>query len=246
MIRIQSLRKSLGNTPVLRGVNFDVHAHETVALIGPSGTGKSVLLKHIIGLLEPDSGDVSINGRSIARASYRELAELRQQMGYVFQDAALLDSLNVQDNLRLALCDGACRSDPEYARTRILETLDAVNLDPSVLSKLPRELSGGMRKRVGVARAIINRPQILLYDEPTTGLDPRNVQRINDLVLSNCHRLGATSIVITHDINSLERIADQVVMLAEGRVQFHGTPAELAACDHPVVREFLTIRTEAA
>lgn len=246
MISIRSLRKTLGNTAVLRGIDLEVHAHETLALIGPSGTGKSVLLKHIIGLLEPDSGDVLIGARSVTSASYRELAELRQQMGYVFQDAALLDSLSVQDNLRLALSDVACRNDPAFASSRMMEALDAVNLDVSVLSKLPRELSGGMRKRVGVARAIINRPAIVLYDEPTTGLDPRNVQRINELVLSNCQRLGATSIVITHDIPSIERIADQVAMLADGVVQFYGTPSELLACDHPVVREFLTIKSEAA
>ena len=240
------MRKALGGTAVLRDVSFDIHAHETLALIGPSGTGKSVLLKHIIGLLEPDAGEVLIGDRSITRANYREIAVLRQQMGYVFQDAALLDSISVEENLRLALSDAACRKDPAFAHSRILEALDAVNLDVSVLARLPRELSGGMRKRVGVARAIINRPQILLYDEPTTGLDPRNVQRINDLVVSNCQRLGATSIVITHDIPSLERIADQVVMLAEGTVQFHGTPSELAVCDRPIVREFLTIKSEAA
>jgi phospholipid/cholesterol/gamma-HCH transport system ATP-binding protein len=246
MISIRSLQKSLGGAPVLRGVNLEVCAHETLALIGPSGTGKSVLLKHIVGLLEPDAGDVLINGHSVAHASYRELAQLRSQVGYVFQDAALLDSLNVEENLRLALSDAVCRRDPTFARGRILEALDLVNLDPSVLHKLPRELSGGMRKRVGVARAIINRPHVLLYDEPTTGLDPRNVERINALILKNQSHFGATSIVISHDLASVHRIANRVALLAQGVIHFHGTPPELDACIDPIVREFLTVRSEAA
>lgn len=246
MISIRSLHKSLNGSRVLRGVDLEVHAHETLALIGPSGTGKSVLLKHIVGLLEPDAGDVLINGQSVAQATYEQLARLRLELGYVFQDAALLDSLTVEENLRLALSDDACRRDPAFAHSRILEALDLVNLDASTLRKLPRELSGGMRKRVGVARAIINRPRVLLYDEPTTGLDPQNVERINELVLKNQMRFGATSIVISHDLSSVRRIATRVALLAHGIVHFHGTPAELDASTDSFVRDFLTIRSEAA
>jgi phospholipid/cholesterol/gamma-HCH transport system ATP-binding protein len=246
MITITALTKKLGGTVVLNGIDLDVATGETLALIGPSGTGKSVLLKHIVGLLEPDSGDVRINEHSIAHATYRELATLRQDIGYVFQDAALLDSLTVDENLRLALSDAECRRDARYAPGRVLEALTNVNLDTSVLRKFPRELSGGMRKRVGVARAIINRPRIILYDEPATGLDPRNVERINELVLKNQERFGATSIVITHDIPSVQRVADRVALLAQGAVQFHGTPAQLRDCSNPIVRDFLSIRSEAA
>jgi phospholipid/cholesterol/gamma-HCH transport system ATP-binding protein len=246
MITIRSLSKTLGRTAVLREINLVVRTGETLALIGPSGTGKSVLLKHIVGLLEPDSGDVLLDDRSVAHASYRQLAELRRSIGYVFQDAALLDSLTVEENLRLALSDTECHRQPGFARERTLEALENVNLDESVLRKLPRELSGGMRKRVGVARAIINRPRIILYDEPTTGLDPRNVERINELVIKNKQRLGATSIVITHDIPSVQRIADRVALLAHGVVQFDDTPGQLRDCSNPIVRDFLSIRSEAA
>jgi phospholipid/cholesterol/gamma-HCH transport system ATP-binding protein len=242
MITIRSLEKSLGGTPVLRGVNLNVQEQETLALIGPSGTGKSVLLKHIVGLLEPDAGDVLVEGRSVARANARELASLRRKMGYVFQDAALLDSLTVLENLQLAFSDAA----HENAIDRIHDVIEQVNLNDSVLRKYPRELSGGMRKRVGVARALMNRPRIMLYDEPTTGLDPRNVERMNELVSRNRDHLGATSIMISHDLGAVQQIADRVALLIDGQVRFHGTPAELNASEDPVVQDFITTRPEAA
>lgn len=247
MIAINSLYKSLGGTPVLQGVDMLIESGEVLALIGPSGTGKSVLLKHIVGLLEPDSGDVVIDDRSVTRANAPQLADLRRSMGYVFQDAALLDSLTVENNLRLALTDADCRRDPAGATNRIRAAVAMVNLDESVLGRLPSELSGGMRKRVGVARAIIHEPRILLYDEPTTGLDPRNVAAIDELVLRNRDRFGATSVIVTHDIPSVHRIADRVGLLADGRLQFLGTPKDLLQSDDPHVRNFMfyTTRREA-
>jgi len=245
MITIRSLHKTLGGTPELRGVDLEVQEEETLALIGPSGTGKSVLLKHIVGLLEPDSGDVFVAGRSVAKANARQLADLRRQMGYVFQDAALLDSLTILENLKLAFVD-ANDTNESAVTDRINDVLEQVNLDPSVLQKSPRELSGGMRKRVGVARALINRPRIMLYDEPTTGLDPRNVERINALVRKNRDYLVATSIMISHDLPAVRQIADRVALLLDGKVRFHGTPAELEASDDPLVSDFINPRPEAA
>ena len=239
MIYINGLQKQLGGNAVLRGVDMTIEAGEVLALIGPSGTGKSVLLKHICGLMEPDDGDVVIEDRSVTAANARELAHIRRSMGYVFQDAALLDSLTVERNLRLALSDAECRRDATAAQRRIRAAIAMVNLDESVLRKLPIELSGGMRKRVGVARAIIHEPRILLYDEPATGLDPRNVAAIDELILRNRDRFGATSVVVTHDIPSVQRVADRVAMLADGKVRFVGTPKELLMSEDEDVQNFM-------
>jgi phospholipid/cholesterol/gamma-HCH transport system ATP-binding protein len=208
------------------------------ALVGPSGTGKSVLLKHIVGLIQPDVGDVYVDGRSVGRASYGELSQLRARMGYVFQEGALLDSLTVRENLRLALDDEAYERDPARGERTILETLALVNLDEGVLGKRPTELSGGMRKRVGVARAILNRPELVLYDEPTAGLDPRNVAHMDELIVRMRDRLGVTSVVITHDLGSVRRIADRVALLLGGRIHFSGTAAEFFDSPDPEVRAF--------
>jgi phospholipid/cholesterol/gamma-HCH transport system ATP-binding protein len=239
MITVTGLRKDLGGAPVLRGIDLVIEDGEILALIGPSGTGKSVLLKHIVGLLEPDSGEVVVDGRSVTRANHRELGEIRKVMGYVFQDAALLDYLDVQGNLRLALSDVDWRKDRSEATARIAAALTAVNLDESVLPKMPSTLSGGMRKRVGVARAIIHQPRTILYDEPTTGLDPRNVVAIDELVLRNRDRFGATSIVITHDIASVHRVADRVALLVDGTVAFLGSPRDLVQSEAAAVLDFL-------
>jgi len=237
MISITNLHKKLA-APVLRGVNLEIERGEIMALVGASGTGKSVLLKHIIGLIEPDSGDVLVNGRSVIQASWRELSEIRRGMGYVFQDAALLDSLSVRDNLRLAIDITECRRDPAAVEKRIVAALSAVNLDERVLDRLPGELSGGMRKRTGVARALINDPHVILYDEPTTGLDPGNVISMNSLIRSNRDRYGATSVVVTHDIATLADLADRVALLHAGRIRFIGTPAEFFSTTDPVVAAY--------
>lgn len=243
MIALREVHKRLGGAAILRGVDLEVGPGEVVALVGPSGGGKSVLLKHVIGLLVPDHGDVLVDGASIARAGSRELARLRRRMGYVFQDAALLDSLTVRENLLLALEDDACRVDPRHADRRIAEALDLVNLEPAVLPRFPAQLSGGMRKRVGVARAVINGPEVILYDEPSTGLDPRNVEVINDLVLAARERFMATSIVITHDLSSLRRIADRVLLLLDGRIFFDGSPDDFFTSADPAVRSFIGVAT---
>lgn len=239
MIYINQLYKKLGGAEVLRGVDIAIEEGEILAVIGPSGTGKSVLLKHIVGLLDPDAGDVLIDGRSVTAANASQLAEMRRTMGYVFQDAALLDSLTVERNLSLALSDDEHRRDAQGARKRLRNAIAMVNLDESVLSKTPMELSGGMRKRVGVARAIIHEPRILLYDEPATGLDPRNVAAIDELILRNRDRFGATSIVVTHDIPSVQHVADRVAMLSEGKVRFLGTPRELLLSEDEHVQNFM-------
>jgi phospholipid/cholesterol/gamma-HCH transport system ATP-binding protein len=238
MIRIENLHKVIGGRAVLCGVDLEIGAGEVLALVGPSGTGKSVLLRHVVGLLQPDAGDVRIDGRSIVRARYRELGLIRRRIGFVFQDSALLDSLTVRENLRLALDDRACERNPIYAVDRMHHALGLVNLPVRVLDQLPGELSGGMRKRVGIARAVINSPDVLLYDEPTTGLDPASITSINELIVRSRDALGATSIVVTHDLGSLSIIADRVALLVDGRLRFHGTPEEFLTSSEPAVIAF--------
>jgi phospholipid/cholesterol/gamma-HCH transport system ATP-binding protein len=239
MIRIENLHKVLGGRAVLRGVDLEVRTGEVLALVGPSGAGKSVLLQHVVGLLLPDEGDIQVAGESVVRARARELSRIRQRIGFVFQDAALLDSLTIRENLRLALDDRACRRNPLYALDRLSYALDMVRLPGHVLDALPAELSGGMRKRAGVARAIMNSPDILLYDEPTTGLDPLNVRAINELIVRSRDALGATSLVVTHDMASLGVIADRVALLDEGRIHFEGTVEAFMTAPDPAITAFL-------
>ncbi|HSJ13129.1 MAG TPA: ATP-binding cassette domain-containing protein [Longimicrobiales bacterium] len=239
MIELHDVHKSLAGREVLRGVDLRIETGVALAVLGPSGTGKSVLLKHVIGLLEPDRGDVLVGGRSIAHARYRELASIRSDMSYVFQDGALLDSLSVLENLRFAIDDAECRADFECSLLRVIAALASVNLDERVLDQLPGELSGGMRKRVAVARAIINAPSIILYDEPTTGLDPRNVAAIDELIRATHQRLNATSVIVTHDLRGVANVADQVALLEGGRIRFTGTPDELFQSEDPAVTKFL-------
>ena len=239
MIRVEGLHTTLGGQTVLAGTELVIETGEVLALVGPSGTGKSVLLKHIVGLMLPDAGDVLIDGRSVVHAGYRDLRELRRRMGYVFQDAALLDSLDIRANLRLALDDDLCARNPIHESTRIAHALRLVNLDERVLARLPGELSGGMRKRIGVARAILNAPDIMLYDEPTTGLDPQNVASIHDVLLRARDALGATTVVITHDIPALSGLADRVALMHGGAIRFLGTPRSFLECDDPVVNAFI-------
>ena len=234
--------------PVLAGVSLRVETGETLSIVGPSGTGKSVLLKTTNGLLEPDRGDVRIDGVSVYQSDHRTLAAIRRQVGYVFQYAALFDSLTVYENLLMGLPDSERLRDrsPEVLR-RVAEALEDVNLDPAhVLHKLPAELSGGMRKRVGLARAIVGRPQILLYDEPVTGLDPVNTASVSQLIQKIRERRSVTSIVVTHDIEGALEFSDRVALLEHGRLRFVGTPQEFRASDDAVVRAFADRRVAAA
>ncbi len=233
--------------PVLSGVSLAVQTGETISIVGPSGTGKSVLLKTTNGLLEPDSGDVRIDGVSVYGASREQIDAIRRKVGYVFQYAALFDSMTVYENLLMGLPDGEARQhgSPELLR-RASEALEDVNLDPfHVLNKLPAELSGGMRKRVGLARAIVGRPEILLYDEPVTGLDPVNTASVSRLILDIRARRPVTSIVVTHDVEGALEISDRVALLEHGKLRFVGTPAAFRASDDPVVRAFADRRAAA-
>lgn len=239
MIEFRNLHKSFDNHSVLRGVDLLVEEGETLALLGPSGTGKSVLIKHAMGLLEPDDGDVIVDGISIAKATAKELRSVRRRIGYVFQNAALFDSLTVAENLWLAQTDEkedrpmpSCRAEGE-------ELLRRVNLDATVMDKYPSELSGGMRKRVGVARAIAHRPRYLLWDEPTTGLDPVNADNIDELIMELDRQLGVTSIVVTHDLDTAFEVGDRIALLYEGRVRAVQTPEEILRNDDPIVSRFV-------
>lgn len=240
MIEFRNLKKKFGDHSVLDGVDLLVREGETLALLGPSGTGKSVLLKHAIGLLEPDEGDVIVDGISITQASSSELAEVRRKVGYVFQNAALFDSLTVAENLWLAQNDDDGKRTLPDCREEAIELLGKVNLKPAVLNKYPAELSGGMRKRVGVARAIASRPRYLLWDEPTTGLDPVNADNIDELIMEVSQELGVTSIVVTHDLDTaFEVFIDRIALLYEGKVRASATPDEILKSEDPVVKRFV-------
>jgi len=232
--------------PVLTGVSLTVQTGETVSIVGPSGTGKSVLLKTTNGLLAPDRGDVRIDGVSVYNSSRREVDAIRRKVGYVFQYAALFDSMSVYENLLMGLPDGQKRrSDPEMLR-KVSDALEDVNLDPfQVLQKLPAELSGGMRKRVGLARAIVGGPEILLYDEPVTGLDPVNTASVSRLILDIRERRPVTSIVVTHDIEQALEISDRVALLEHGKLRFVGPPDAFRASEDPLVRAFADRRVAA-
>jgi phospholipid/cholesterol/gamma-HCH transport system ATP-binding protein len=239
MIELYGLHKAFGKQVVLDRVDFEVREGETVALLGPSGTGKSVLLKHIIGLIHPDRGTVIVDGKDVNTLKRKELSELRSQIGYVFQNGALFDSMNVFENVRLGITDESKYGDLEYCRQRIAECIRLVNLPPDTIEKYPAELSGGMRKRVGIARAIAGNPKYLLYDEPTSGLDPVNADIIDGLVQRLDDELGVTSVMVTHDVRGAFRVADRLALLSEGRIVMQGTPQEFLDSKNPKVREFL-------
>lgn len=240
MIEYSGVWKSFDGEPVLRGVDLVVREGETLVLLGPSGTGKSVLLKHAIGLLMPDRGDVRVDGVSIPAAGPGQLKRVRRKVGYVFQNSALFDSMTIAQNLALALMDENDMRPVSRVRPEAAELLRRVNLDPGVvLDKFPAELSGGMRKRVGVARAIASRPRYVLYDEPTTGLDPVNAETIDELITELAGELGVTSIVVTHDLESAFQVGDRVGLLTEGMLRACGTPQEIRESEDPVVRRFM-------
>jgi phospholipid/cholesterol/gamma-HCH transport system ATP-binding protein len=239
MILLRDVHKRFGSQVVLDGVNLDVQEGETLALLGPSGTGKSVLLKHIIGLIHPDSGIVMVDDEDVGRLRRKELAALRSRIGYVFQNGALFDSMSVFENVRLGITDEDKFRDEDYARERVAGCLKLVNLAPEVMAKFPAELSGGMRKRVGIARAIAGSPKYLLYDEPTSGLDPVNADVIDSLVKRLDNELGVTSVMVTHDVRGAFRTADRLALLTGGRIVQQGTQEEFLKSDNPKVQEFL-------
>jgi phospholipid/cholesterol/gamma-HCH transport system ATP-binding protein len=240
-IELRDVRKAFGRTVVLAGVTLDVREGETLAVIGYSGSGKSVLLKTIVGLLRPDGGSVTVDGREVAGLPRAELFELRRRVGYVFQFAALFDSMTVFDNVAMGL--RRMRLPPDEVEERAEEALARVDL-AGYGARYPAELSGGQRKRAGLARAIAFRPKYLLYDEPTTGLDPVTTAVIDGLVLKLARELGVTSVFITHDMTSAYRVADRIAMLYEGRIRFVGTPDAIRAAPDPVVRAFVEGRPE--
>ena len=239
MIELRNVRKRFGQQVVLDGVDFDVREGETVALLGPSGTGKSVLLKHIIGLIRPDAGTIVVDDKEVGKLKRKELAELRSGIGYVFQNGALFDSMNVFENIRLGITDEEKFRDLDYSTERVRETLRLVNLAPETMEKVPAQLSGGMRKRVGIARAIAGTPKYLLYDEPTSGLDPVNADVIDSLVKRLDNELGVTSVMVTHDVRGAFRVADRLALLTAGKIVQQGTQEEFLSSKNPQVQEFL-------
>ncbi|HEX7117371.1 MAG TPA: ABC transporter ATP-binding protein [Longimicrobiales bacterium] len=226
--------------PVLRGVDLEVHEGETLVVLGESGTGKSTILKLILRLLVPDRGRVRVFGRDIVDLSYEEALEIRRRIGMVFQYAALFDSLTVYENVAYPLREHTHLPEDRIYRI-VCERLEFVDLDPGqVMAQLPGELSGGMRKRVGIARAIASDPEIVLYDEPTAGLDPLAVDTIVTLTRKLQAELGVTSVVVTHDIRAGFRVANRVNLLRAGRIEFEGTPEQMVASDDPYIRAFLS------
>ena len=237
MIKLLDVHKSFGTKRVLQGFSLDIQEGETMVIIGYSGTGKSVAIKHIVGLLEPDSGQVWVDGREVPVLPRKELYELRSHIGYVFQFAALFDSFSIGENVAMGLRkQGLLR--PHEIETRVHEALELVDL-PDVANRFPAELSGGMRKRVGIARAVALRPKYILYDEPTTGLDPVTSATIDELMIRMREALGCTSVVITHDMRSAYTVGTRIAMLHEGRVRQVGTVEEIRHSKDPVVRQFI-------
>ena len=241
MISVRGLTKTIGNQEILRGVDLEVAAGKTLVVIGRSGGGKSVLLKHLVGLLLPTSGDIRIDGQSITGLSERKLAPIRKKVGILFQGGALFDSMTVEQNVAFPLREAGER-DVSRIRAQVAEALDVVELGGHG-HKMPDSISGGMRKRVALARAIITRPQCILYDEPTAGLDPVVTDSIDRLIRQLQQRFGVTSLVVTHDMKSVFDVADRVAYLKHGRVYFEGTPEELRASTDSDIHDFVAGRS---
>jgi len=239
LIELRNLKKSFGAQEVLKGVSLSIRKGETMVIIGTSGGGKSVILKHCIGLLQPDAGEVVVDGIIISSSTHINTKIIRQRMGMLFQGAALFDSMNVGENIKFALREQNKNLKEKDLDDIVAEKLRLINLSPDFRFKMPSELSGGMKKRLGLARAIALNPSIILYDEPTTGLDPITSDVINDLILDMQYKLKVTSIVVTHDMVSAMKIADRIAMLYEGRIIFTGTPDELKSAENPYLRQFV-------
>jgi phospholipid/cholesterol/gamma-HCH transport system ATP-binding protein len=229
--------KSFGSNQVLKGVSIKMMPGTTTVVLGGSGSGKTVLMKHIMGLYKPDSGEVIVDGENVSRMDRQELARFRTRMGMVFQSAALFDSMTVYENVAFALREHTNLTEPQI-RERVREKLAVVDLH-DVEDKYPAELSGGMRKRVGLARAIVRDPKIVLYDEPTTGLDPLTTESVDDMIISAREKLAVTSVVISHDVGSTFHIADVIAMLYDGRIVEIGPPEKLRKTQEPHTKHFL-------
>ncbi len=242
MIVFRDVYKGFGENHVLQGFSLEVREGETMVILGYSGTGKSVALKHIVGLLDPDSGEVEVDGRIVHLLDRNGLTDLRARVGYVFQFSALFDSMTVEENISLGL--KRQRLAPAEIRDRVTTSLSVVDLDGAE-DRYPAELSGGMRKRVGIARAIALRPRYILYDEPTTGLDPVTTSVINELMVRTREKLGVTAIVVTHDLNSAYTVGDRIAMLYHGTVRQVDTVERIRRTHDPIVRSFIDGRAEA-
>jgi len=242
MIEIKNLQKSFGSNKVLQGVNLDIETGETLVIIGRSGCGKSVLIKHIVGLLYPDEGYVKVEGQRVDEMNIKELYQLRSKFGFLFQASALFDSMTVEENISLPLVE----SGKDYTRAqldkKVAEKLEMVGMSGDQKLK-PSELSGGMKKRVGLARALITDPDYIFYDEPTTGLDPIMSDSIDDLIKELTDKLNVTSVVVTHDMYSVKNVAHEVAMIHEGKIYFKGSSEELLSSSDPIIKEFIQ-RTE--
>jgi phospholipid/cholesterol/gamma-HCH transport system ATP-binding protein len=241
MIRIDGLWKAFGDKEVLRGITMEVQEGTTFVVLGASGSGKTVLLKHVIGLLKPDRGTVHVDGMELSALTGRELNEARRVFGMVFQGAALFDSMTVFDNVAFPVRERERRIPHDELLARVIESLRVVDLGEDVLDLWPSQLSGGMRKRVSLARALVANPKIVLYDEPTTGLDPITTNSVDSMIDQAKIRRGVTSMVISHDIASAFRVADRLAVLYDGRIAAQGTPEEVRRSDDPYVQRFLSL-----
>ena len=242
MIEIKNLHKSFNSNKVLQGVNLEIETGETLVIIGRSGCGKSVLIKHIVGLLYPDEGYVKVEGQRVDELSMKELYNLRSKFGFLFQGSALFDSMTVEENIALPLVESGKKFSRMELDKKIAEKLELVGM-AGVQNLKPAELSGGMKKRVGLARALITDPDYIFYDEPTTGLDPIMSDSIDDLIKELTEKLNATSVVVTHDMYSVKNVANKVAMMHEGKIYFLGSPAELISSNDRIIKEFIQ-RTE--
>ena len=241
IVRLIGLSRSFGRLAVLRELNLAFDRSRTTVVLGPSGCGKSVMLKHIVGLLKPDQGEVWFEDTRVDTTNEADLATIRRQVGFLFQQSALFDSMNVRDNVAFPLVEHTDLL-AETRQRRVLEVLELVGMADAI-DRMPAQLSGGQRKRVALARAIVLRPKVILYDEPTTGLDPLRAETINELILKLQHELDITSIVVTHDMSSAFRIADVLVMLYDGAVVMQGSPDEFRASSNPAVQQFLQLQS---
>ena len=239
VVELEGVHKSFGSFKVLDGVDLEIFPRETLVIIGQSGTGKSVTLRHIVGLLAPDGGTVKVFGRDLSAMSAREIKEFRLRIGYLFQSGALINWMTIEDNVALPLQERDPKLPAAEVHKRVLDKLRLVNME-NALNKYPAEISGGMKKRGGLARAIILEPEIILYDEPTSGLDPVIAATVDELVNHTRNTLGVTQVVVTHDMESAYRIADRIAMLYQGKIIAIGTPDEIRGHSSPLVQQFIT------